>query len=155
MAMQPDFDLWSKWYQLMNVSVERIMHYSTLKTDDSEDAKLVGIMVESGASYASALASWRGPMWQKLREQLNDYKCGNNIIGHDPSKELNAKPSRAQLMLGKMSDGTKFFGMSEATQLGLDIAPKMYRCEKCNHWEVHNIEREYTCLSCGTIMRRE
>lgn len=131
MAMSPDFDLWSKWKQLMNMSEEEI---ARCNAEDKED---IIFMMQNSGSWKNTLDTWGGTQWEKLRQMLRDNKTGQSITGHIKSKALCDKPDRTQLMFGTIEsyDGFSLLGFElsdDGTEKSADelFAEEMFKEEE-------------------------
>lgn len=112
MSMQPDFNLWSKWFTVMNLEPQEVITNGLKGSYDLEESEFVNEMILTGKTFTGAKDTWSGLEWEYMRKQLSDYDSGREVIGHDRTITLVAKPSRDELMFGKIVPKKDLFGFS-------------------------------------------
>jgi len=161
MAKQPSFDLWSKWFQITNMSSAEFRALADRGSSLSDDEITMLInMINTGNTFKEACAGWDGNCWAFCREQVSR----NVFPGYDSSRSLRAEPSRDQLSLGDIeSSKGDFFDIENARGDGAGIGgPKqgdggaaICRCPKCGYWAVHkrgNPCNLIKCPKCGNLL---
>lgn len=140
MAKQPSFDLWSKWFQITNMSSAefRVLADKGSSLSDDEINMLIN-MINSGNTFKEACAGWDGNCWAFCREQVSR----NIFPGYDSSKVFRPEPSREQLSFGIIES------MSEHCCDG-----SVSRCVNCDYWGVQekNDSDSDKCPECGNSM---
>lgn len=112
MSMQPDFDLWSKWFTVMNLEPQEVITIGLRGSQDLEESEFVKEMMCSGKTFTEAKTTWSGLEWEYMRKQLSDYTSGKEVIGNDRTISLIEKPSRDELMFGEVTRMKDLFGFA-------------------------------------------
>lgn len=148
MANQPDFGVWSKWFQATNMSsaeFRAVVDKGSLSGEaylSDDEATMLINMITTGDTFQEACSSWGAYCWEFCREQVSR----NVFPGYDSSKEFRQEPSRDQLSMGNIE--------SSSVRIEHSDNGSVSRCVNCDYWGVQekSDSDSDSCPECGNSM---
>jgi len=141
MALQPDFDLWSWFYQNCNEEPHEIRNRQRRGECAREFADKIIFLKNYGSTWNSVLQSYRRDDWYFLNSLYRAFKEHSPIVGFNYSRKLLPKPDLVKERMFKniVNVSPRLFSQPDS----------VIRCPHCKSFLFRHHNASGFCENCG------
>lgn len=141
MALQPDFDLWSWFYQNCNETSEEIHARQRRGECSREFADKIIFLKNYGPTWNYALKSYRRDDWQFLNSLYRVFQERGAIVGFNYSRKTNPAPDlvKERMFRNIVNVSPRLFSQPDS----------VIRCPNCKCFLFRNSGSSGFCENCG------